>query len=934
MKLQESKISIPDYSPYLIRGRLFDFLERSLGRKLILITTEGGYGKTTLVSSFIKEKNIDSIWYQLSQFDRDQQTFLSYFKSAISKKMSGIPFQYEVTSDNAEEELKKLVEILSTWPSPLVIVLDNYQEIDQCEEIESILHTILAHSSSSVTFIITSRLRPNLPLLQLKLQKQLAELKTKDLAFTMEEVADFFNHLHQLPLLEHELELIYDKTEGWAASLQLLEDLIKDMKETDLPSFWHKFNGTPEIYHYLGSEILASQPEEIKTFLYKTSLLSELDDDIVNTFLEIQHANEILAHLIDNHLFIYQNSEGKFKYHHLFRSFLLKELYKNGSDQIRDLNEKLSLLYQKKGDFFHAFAHSIASENFVLAARLMTKMKERFNSSKFLVLVDGLLHEISPTLSTASVSLFLFRCIPLEILKDLASSMESYLNDRKDRMSPLELAQMDHQLAAMYFYTGDIIKSLQLCNDALQQSTQNKDREMIAVNMALASMIYFFIGKPDEAERHAKDALSYPDQKNHFHPYHLASWILVEINLERKRLDTAKSLLEETLKLSKTRDDCSIVFPYCSMGKYFRLKGDYSEDLNWIQKAEEIVIDFNLEFDSGYIYLEMALAYFETKQWNMAEKALQQASQFLSHSTYLKTKVQQMQIKLLDAIGKDTGFLSMELQKTCNQMDYHWLFEKETLSVVQNHQKGKEPKLELCTLGDFKVTANGKEIILKRKSSLKLLLYMIVYRRRKIEKDTLIEELFPEGSFQTVNNQFYVTLSYLRKSLEPTITSGKDSLFIQREGPHYYFDLEHVYLDLDEFAALIEKDPRDTREEYVEKLKKAEDLYKGDFLESYPYESFLELDREGYRVMYLNILQEIGSYYWDIGNYKQGIEYFEKTLKKEAFDETIYIQYIKRLIKANLMLNAKKVSELYKKNIEKELGIPVGDKLQKIFSYY
>ncbi len=56
MIILESKLRVPNYSLYLVRNRLFSFIENHLDRSLICLTSDGGYGKTTLISSFVKEK--------------------------------------------------------------------------------------------------------------------------------------------------------------------------------------------------------------------------------------------------------------------------------------------------------------------------------------------------------------------------------------------------------------------------------------------------------------------------------------------------------------------------------------------------------------------------------------------------------------------------------------------------------------------------------------------------------------------------------------------------------------------------------------------------------------------------------------------------------------------------------------------------------------
>jgi LuxR family maltose regulon positive regulatory protein len=924
---------VPNLPPYLIRNRLFSFLEDRLDRSLICLTSDGGYGKTTLIASFVKEKNIPAIWYQLSHQDRNLQTFLSYMKTAISRKISGEHVIYDIQSENTDEEIDKIIAILSTWPSRLIIVLDHYQSIDQCEDIEKVLTRMITYASPFVTFIITSRKRPNLQLVNLKLQNRLAELTTKDLAFTKEEIFRFFVDLHHVTLHEHEIDLIFNKTEGWVTSLQLLHDIIKDMNETDRSSFWVKFNGTPDINDYLGAEILASQSEEIRNFLYKTCLLTELNANVINSYLGMDHSAEILEHLLKNHLFIYQTSTGTIKFHNLFRSFLYKELSKRyNRAEIDDFHKKLSHIYEQKADFIHAFAHSVVGSHFLHAAKLMKIMKERLNRFQFLTLIDTLLENFSPDLSSVSISLFLFRCIPLDVIKDLVTPIEIHFKGIKETTSPVLLIRFQYQLATLYFYIGEIHQSERLCSDSLHESIKIKDEEMICKNLTLKSLIYWKTGRHKDAIHFARESLSYPGNYSNFHPHYLALWILSEIYLEQNNLRKAKSLIEETLKLSKLRYDCSVIYPYCSMGKYYRLKGQYQEAFAWIKKAEDTAVKFNLDYDLGIIYKEMALTFIETKQWEEAEIYLSRSYEHLSHNTFLTCIIKRLQIITWKQLGKHQLAIDTqsELENIYKEKNYYWFFqnqnsEKHSSITIEDHNTAA---LSIYVLGSFEIKYKGKSITIKRKSSLRLLQYFISHRESKLTKDRMINELFPEGSIHTVDNQFYVALSHLRRALEPHLKSGRDSRFIKQSGEHYSLSMDDIYLDLHEFTQLVQNKDASSALERVEQLKRAELLYRGDYFEEYPYVGFLELEREKYRTLYLQLLRELALYYWDQKDYQQGIHYFEKAIEKEPYEESLYMEYIQRLLEANLLLQAKKVSALCEKFIEKELGIPVRAKLR------
>ena len=958
----ESKVSVPHYSPYLIRDRLFTYLNEHLDCSLICLISEGGYGKTTLVSSFIKENNLPSIWYKLSQMDRNPTVFLSYFKTLIMRKISGKKVICEISNDELEAELDNLISILASWPEQLIIVLDDYQTIDQSEEVEQMLTSIISHVSPYVTFIITSRIRPNLQLINLKLKNKLAYLRTKELKFTPNEILQYFTSLHKISLHPKEIYLIHSKTDGWAACLQLLQDLMKDTDASDRLSFWINFKGTEDIYNYLGEEILAKQSEEIKSFLYQTCIMYELSSDIIDKYLDRNHTEQVLDHLLKNHLFIYQNENGDVRYHSLFRVFLTNQLAKRfDHSKIREFHEQLSKIYEEKKDFFHAFAHAMSSNNFLVSTHIMAKMKEFYPPSKFVDLIDWFFEEVSPRLHTASISLFLVKCIPLNVLEKIIPAMEKNLIKYDEHVNPLSIVHYKHQLAAAYFYNGEIQKSEQLCSDSLKTSYKNKDHEMIAINLSLQSVIYFYMGKYNQAIQAAQESLSYPNLNSFFHPNHISSWVLAEVHLMKNKLDKAKILLEETLKISKQRHDASIVYPYCSMGKYFRLIGEYEQSLEWIHKAKVLAEEFQLEYAMAWVYKELSTTYIEMEDWELAEYYLSKAYTYVVHSAYLKCEIAHLQVSLYSKLGKQdlVSIKLQEFQETRKEKNYDWLTSPSQADVLEKHadvpekqtivhdmktveqplaiKENKETsqhEIQILTLGNFEISVNHKSIHIKRKASLQLLQYLITHQGSKINKESILDEIFPGGLLESSNNQFYVALSYLRKALEPNLDKGPASLYIQRDGEHYFLNSQHLYLDINEFSHLVDPRNSTTSMERVKNLKAAESLYKGDYFEGYPYNIFLELERERYRVLYINLLQELAEYYWKMNDTQNGQSYYDKLLKKEPYQESIYLDYIEKLLKAKMFLHAKRVSKHYQQMIEKELGIPVVEKIEAMFNAY
>jgi len=65
------------------RSELDEKLNIGLSRKLILVSASAGFGKTTVVSDWIRQNKIQAAWLSLDNGDNDPTVFLSYVISGI-----------------------------------------------------------------------------------------------------------------------------------------------------------------------------------------------------------------------------------------------------------------------------------------------------------------------------------------------------------------------------------------------------------------------------------------------------------------------------------------------------------------------------------------------------------------------------------------------------------------------------------------------------------------------------------------------------------------------------------------------------------------------------------------------------------------------------------------------------------------------------------
>ena len=79
-----TKLHIPPSQQNIVhRLELYTKLDAGLSRKLTLVSAPAGFGKTTLLSDWIKQKEIPTAWFSLDKGDNDPVEFLGYVISGI-----------------------------------------------------------------------------------------------------------------------------------------------------------------------------------------------------------------------------------------------------------------------------------------------------------------------------------------------------------------------------------------------------------------------------------------------------------------------------------------------------------------------------------------------------------------------------------------------------------------------------------------------------------------------------------------------------------------------------------------------------------------------------------------------------------------------------------------------------------------------------------
>lgn len=888
MDVIRSKIITPDFGSHVERDELYDILDRHFSRRLICVTGGGGYGKTTLVSSYLRTRGISAVWYQLGQGDNNPHIFLTYLLAAFSEHSPNATAIPTVNSSNYNEQLSSLRTALSNWTTPLAVVLDDYHMVNKSEEIAELVSQIIHHASPSVTTIICSRVRPSIPLIQWKVRRQLCEITMGQLAFSLRETDTFIRAFHDLRLEEDEVDWIHRKTGGWAVALSLFVEAMKGKDAHVRRDFRNRLSAEQDIFEYLGTEIIGSQPPEMQQFLLKSSLLHELQPDILSEYLPESGSYDYLGNLEKNYLFIHRNRNGYFQFTPIFRSFLYESCSQQEGHEILWLHEKAARIYESKYQYYYAFAHFIAASQFGESARLLKKVVGWYQPEHFLYLLDGTIETLIPTFPVVSFNLFLFRCIQASTLKLLIKPLEDNIKTLEGTARPSSsLAYLKNRLGLALFYSGDVEESKKVILQSLEISERLSDHPLHALNLSLAAQCFRFLGQYEEGVQYASRALSYSEAHNAKENLIHTFWILLELLIELRDLTRAEPLLEEMANVSDSYSEIGArVYPKITIGKYYRLKGDFASALHWMENGLAEAQNSNIQVDLAWVRYAIGETYLMQKELTRAKEYLGQALLDFEENLFFREAVTALLKEFADA-RPETSLVPSAATPTGR-----------TLS---------SSKLSVNTLGPFEIRRNGQALTIPRKSSLRLFQYLLLHLGRKVPKDILLEELFQDGDYLSRKNRLFVSVSLLRKSLESD-SGGKDSKFVLHSDDSYYLNAEEIEWDAAEFIRLAGHKPDDPEERFAA-LRNAEKLYRGDLLSEYPYEPFAEANRERLKRTFHQCLRELAAHYWRHEDYEGGMDAFNRLLESEPDNEQHYDEYIAMLLSAGLSKNARLVAQ-------------------------
>lgn len=370
----------------LSRPRLWERLDAGVDGPLTVISAPAGYGKTTLVSSWLRYRSstpgvpFPAAWLSLDERDSDLEVFMCYLCASIDRTFPGVcPISLAMLTGPFTPPLLDLVSTLSNeleqLPQDFVLVLDDYHTLKGVA-VGNLLAALMRYWPLRLHLVLVTRHHLDLPLATLRAKGYLTELTADDLRFTTGEVEAYLSQVVKVEPTDQLVEQIENQTEGWAAGLNLATIAMR--RKGAVVRLSSRFDADHSLQEYLIEDVLGREPAEVSDFLCRIAFLERWCIDLCRAVTEPEvtegQALAALSWIEHTNFFIIPLDGNRewYRFHRLLRDALRQFAARTFTvEQITELHRRAARWFLAHNLIEEALQQAMAIPDYPLAAEVV-----------------------------------------------------------------------------------------------------------------------------------------------------------------------------------------------------------------------------------------------------------------------------------------------------------------------------------------------------------------------------------------------------------------------------------------------------------------------------------------------------------------------------------------------------------------------------------
>jgi LuxR family maltose regulon positive regulatory protein len=371
--LLDVKLSVPHVRDGLVsRAALIDGARES-SAVAVGVTAPAGYGKSMLLVEWAARERRATAWISLDRLDDDPSALLFLIAAAYEQAVperAGLAAEINGLGMSAlGRGAPRLAAALDHSPVPFVLLMDDLHELRSpaCHDVLGVVFAGIPAGSQVVTASRTAQ--PHLP--RMRAVGDAVEIRASDLALGTDAVEQVFAAA-QVAITPEQAVTVTETTEGWPVGLHLAALIARDASH----EHWRVSGDDRYVADYLHQEAMAKLDPTMQRFLRRNAVLDRLYGPLCDAITEEPGSYERLRALEESHAFLTPLDRRRewYRYHPLFREFLLGELRRSEPDLIEKLHLRAADWFEAHGSLSMAVDHLLMTPEKDRCAQLVASL--------------------------------------------------------------------------------------------------------------------------------------------------------------------------------------------------------------------------------------------------------------------------------------------------------------------------------------------------------------------------------------------------------------------------------------------------------------------------------------------------------------------------------------------------------------------------------
>jgi len=349
------------------RPRLCESLSLAAkSHRLILVEAPAGYGKSTILSDWVRKTTMPSAWLTLDRFDARPERLFRGVLAAVQSTAAGLsPAINDVllSADRAQAQdevasYDHLLAALDLLEEPLVLVIDDVH-LAGPGLADGVVGLLTSSVPPALRLVLSGRDHSSLRLERLRYADGLEEFRTAELAFTLPEAMELASSLEPSPELD--VEAVWSATAGWPVALHA--GLVGTPANKERENGFNGFTLGRAFTEYIAEEVLGQLDPQLADFVLRTTTSDWLEHELAIALSGLPTGGALLQECIRKGLFIeeqdFRGDESVYHWQPLFAA-QCREILEERNRVLAEHLHRVTARYYQDSDISESVSQALS----------------------------------------------------------------------------------------------------------------------------------------------------------------------------------------------------------------------------------------------------------------------------------------------------------------------------------------------------------------------------------------------------------------------------------------------------------------------------------------------------------------------------------------------------------------------------------------------